>query len=61
MVKEFVGTTTAPENFEFTVTQSGIVKFDGPFESDGDNEIVIGEGDYVVEETVHDGYTVSYS
>lgn len=61
VVKEFVGTTTDYENFEFTVTQGETVKYDGPFDTDGDMEIVVGEGAYVVEETVYAGYAPSYS
>jgi hypothetical protein len=61
VVKKFVGTTSPFENFEFKVTQGTNVQFDDNFDSDGDMEIVIGEGVYSVVETVHTGYTPSYS
>lgn len=61
VVKEFVGTSSDPENFEFKVTQSEVVKFEGAFESDGDNTVTVGEGTYSVEETVFGNYEPSYS
>lgn len=61
VVKEFVGTTTAYENLAFTVMQGTVTKFDGAFESDGDMEITIGEGPYVVAEKAIANYNPSYS
>lgn len=59
--KRFVGTSTAPENFSFKVTQGAVTKFEGPFESDGDNSVNIGKGAYSVVEKVSGAYTPSYS
>ena len=59
--KVFVGTSTAPENFEFAVAQGAVEKYNGPFESDGINEMTIEAGDYAVVETVYGNYTPSYS
>lgn len=61
VVKEFVGTSSPFENFSFQVTQGLTERYDGPFDNDGDMEIVVAEGDYKVEETIHTGYSVSYS
>ena len=61
VVKDVVGTTTAPENFEFTVTQGNTVRFDGPFNAQGDMEVVIAMGDYEVVEDIYAGYTTTYS
>lgn len=61
VIKEFVGTSTAPENFEFKVTQGDLVKYDGPFNEQGDNTVIMGGGDYKVEETVYANFTPSYS
>jgi hypothetical protein len=63
VVKEFASTTVpvAFENFGFKVTQGAQVKYDGTFDTDGDNMIVVGEGAYSVVETAHTGYTPSYS
>ena len=61
VVKNIVGTTTPYENFEFSVTEGSHTIYNGPFESDGDNEFIMGAGDYTVTETVTGNYTPSYS
>ncbi len=62
VIKEVVGTTTPPEDFEFMVTQGNLLQFDGPFDADGVNDdITLASGDYKVEEDTYAAYTTTYS
>lgn len=59
--KNIVGTSTAPTNFSFAVTQGSATIFDGTFEADAENEILLGRGTYAVTEDATPGYTTTYS
>ncbi|MDA8597226.1 hypothetical protein N9L26_02715 [Candidatus Pacebacteria bacterium] len=61
VIKEFIGTSSAYTDFQFMVTQDSGTKYDGPFNTTGDVEVIVGAGDYEVVETVTGNYTPSYS
>lgn len=61
VTKHVVGTSTPPQTFTFMVTQGSSEVFDGAFESDGQNEILIGSGAYAVTEDAAANFTTTYS
>lgn len=61
VTKEVIGTSTTPENFSFLVTQGTVTRFDGAFEADGQNDVLVAAGPYTVSEKSYPNFTTTYS
>ncbi len=61
VIKQFVGTSTPFTEMLFTVTSGSQLRFDGPFDADGDNDILLAAGAYQVVEASSSNYVATYS